>query len=179
MRRPRPTLPRIAQPTRRGGFSILEVDRTQAEAPCSNERTARHEAGHAIVALHYAVPFEHVRVVADEELLGAVRGFASNNSITNAVFLMAGAAGEQIERKRPKLTFAEVLRCGAQRDYEAAFEIASRREPFDCVEPFIDECFLAAHAIFVEQRADHERLRRRGDRRDGTGAFQGGGFGAE
>jgi ATP-dependent Zn protease len=96
------------------------------------EKTAYHEAGHAITALHLNIPFTKVSIVSKEDYLGYVstkppkwfspdsdNSYRTYNFINNRVmFAFSGLASEKIK-------FGRFNYSGAEQDLHTAIELSS------------------------------------------------------
>lgn len=88
----------------------------------SLERVAFHEAGHALLMIHFKMPFEYISIIPNPKFLGHIKHTPNpetdiNSLVKEVMVLYAGTITEQIYLKRNGLDEKESnLRQGASGD---------------------------------------------------------------
>jgi hypothetical protein len=140
-------------------------------------RIAKHECGHALVALAFGGTFTDIEIgegattdrdlshLLSEKIGGVIR--CMGDGLTDphyVVTLMAGVAGERVNRKKPgTLSFADIL-MGAEGDYRDARPICTplhiryfaRRAT--TVDRYLNECLASAFAVIQLHKRVHGAL---------------------
>jgi hypothetical protein len=144
-------------------------------------RTAKHEIGHAVVAMFYGGTFESIEVHSDRPLesgatniekcslghyiSGVVRGLGHGlQDREYVVALMGGAAGTKVNRvQHGGFTLRDVF-SGCESDWRLAVDVATpqhigyfARRAKD-VDQYLNECHAVAHQIIRRHKATHVAL---------------------
>ncbi len=136
---------------------------------------AKDECGHAVVALAFGGTFTDIEIgegtTTDRDLSpgqkigGVIRGVG--NGLTDpryVVTLMAGVAGERVNRKKPgTLSFTDIL-MGADSDYRDARVICTPRHirylarRATTVNGYLNECLASAFIVIQQHKRVHAAL---------------------
>lgn len=139
---------------------------------------AKHECGHALATLAFGGSFTDIAIgeeattesdlshlVSGQGIGGVIR--KHGDGLTDPRFvvsLMAGVAGERVNRKKPgTLSFADILR-GAESDYRAAHPICTPRHiryfarKATTVSGYLNECLVSAFMVIQRYKQAHSAL---------------------